>query len=225
MKHDDTAKRYKDWYARLLCLYPRSYQRQFAEPMQQTFGDLCNECKQSGESMFGFALKAYADTGIGIIKERVKEIIMNIKTSKSKLFIAVGSVGLLAVILISNLLNNRQPAIIPPLSSFEQARKSSQGMKDDCLENDQKAVAAVRKDDRAFDETNGFSKFDITASNGMRDVPAGTNYELTINTYDSKIAKGTILYEQDYGTYNYTVKKLSGAGEWEFMSMVACSKA
>lgn len=223
MRHEASTKRYENWYARLLRLYPKSYRRQFSEPMQQMFGDMCNERRQSSEKMFGFVLGVYADTGLGIIKECSKEVVMNVKTSKAGLFIAAGSVSVIVVIgVVVFLLNNRHSSIIPPLSSLDHAREVSQGKKDACLKDNQQAIAAVRTDDTYLDEAKEFSSFELTASEGIQDVPAGTSYETTISDYTDGLATGAVVYDKDYGKYNYIIKKSTEAGKWKFVSMVAC---
>lgn len=226
MASDNTTHRYTATYARLLHLYPKSYRQRFAQPMQQMFVDMCLERKQSGDSLFGFALKVYAETSVGIVKESFKEMAMHSKTTKAKIIIVVSLVGLGTVITVGLLLNNRPTAAtIPPMSSFEQARELSKGAKDTCLGDNQQAADAVTRDDhRTVDEYGEFSRFEMIASEGIMDVPAGTNYEVAINSYDNNLAKGSLAYEKEYGTYNYTIKKLPKAGEWEFVSMTACEK-
>jgi hypothetical protein len=114
--------------------------------------------------------------------------------------------------------------VIKPMSSLKQVRALSKGTQADCLANNKQAVAAVKKDDITHDfKGNKFSNFEMAASGGIRDVPAGTNYEVNIGSYDGTTAKGSVIYEGDYGTYNYTIQKLSGHGEWRFISMTACS--
>lgn len=148
---------------------------------------------------------------------------MNSGISKAKLFMIAGIVSTLVIIVIVVFfLNNRQASTIPAMSSLEQARELSQGKKDACLADNDQAVSAVKADDTYLDEDEAFSTFELTASTGIMDVPAGTNYETTINSYTDGRAIGSIDYEKDYGTYNYEIKKLSGVGEWEFVSMIAC---
>jgi hypothetical protein len=223
MRREYGTKRYEDWYAKILRLYPKGYQRQFSEPMRQTFGDMCKEHSESDGNMFGFVLKAYADTGVGILKECSKEVVMNTKASKAKLFIVAGSISTLVIIGgVAFALSNRQSSIIQPSSSLEQAREMSKGKKDACLADNDKAITAVKADDKYLDEAKEFSSFELAASEGIMDVPAGTNYETTINNYSDGQATGAVSYEKDYGKYNYTIKKLSGVGEWRLVSMVAC---
>lgn len=223
MRPNRNTKRYEDWYAKLLRLYPRGYRQRFAEPMQQMFGDMCREHRASGEPMFGFVLKVYADTGAAVIKECLKEVVMNTKTTRGKCILVAGVAG--ALVLIGGLafiLNNRPSSVIKPSSSLKQAREQSKGKKEACLSNSTTAASAVRADDNYIGGADEFSAFEMTGSEGIRDVPAGTNYEMTIHSYKDGRATGAVIYDKDYGKYNYVIKKLPKAGEWRFVSMVAC---
>lgn len=55
-------------YKKLLRLYPQDFRERFAEPMQQTFNDCCN---QQGRMGFGFISWMFLETIIGIIKEHL----------------------------------------------------------------------------------------------------------------------------------------------------------
>ena len=143
-----------------------------------------------------------------------------------KLFVLIGSVVVIlvtaAVLYLLTRSDSSSSSLIPPMSTLEEARKLSKGAKGACLGDNPEAITAVKADDAFIDEAEEFSRFELAASEGIMDIPAGTNYETTINRYNDSIATGTIEYEKDYGKYNYTIKKSSGAGEWEFMSLKAC---
>ena len=62
--HDTAFALYKN----LLKLYPQEYRERFAESMQQTFNDRCNESKQES---FGFIAWFFMETVIGIVREHV----------------------------------------------------------------------------------------------------------------------------------------------------------
>lgn len=223
MAGDDRTGRYKNTYKHLLRLYPESFRREFAEPMQQTFIDLCNERIQAGGAMFGFVLQTYTETFVGVVKERASETALSARTHKTKIILGFGGLGVLAFISTVFLFNNPPAQSIASLSSLEQARQLSKGKRDACLVDDQDARNAVREDDATIDYGESYiTKFELAASGGIYDVPAGTHYDLTINAYEDGVAVGTLIYDEDYGTYNYTIKKLADAGEWEFASMVAC---
>lgn len=68
-------KRARTLYKKLLGLYPRAFREQMGESMEQTFNDLCNERKRQTErGLFGFVLRVFVETAIGIGKERVLQI-------------------------------------------------------------------------------------------------------------------------------------------------------
>lgn len=70
MAHEQKAVQWL--YRKLLSLYPRAFRERFGESMQQTFDDLYNERKQQTEqSVFGFVLWMFAETAIGIFRERL----------------------------------------------------------------------------------------------------------------------------------------------------------
>jgi hypothetical protein len=122
-------------------------------------------------------------------------------------------------------LRNQPAGIISPMSSLEKARQLSQGNKDACLPNNAQARQAVADDDviMKYEDTT-FSQFELVGSEGIRDVPAGTDYDMTVHSYKNGTATGSLAYEKDYGTYNYTIQKQAKKGEWKFVSMKACEQ-
>lgn len=60
------------------------------------------------------------------------------------------------------------------------------------------------------------------------DVPAGTNVDVHIKTYDSVTATGSSVYAGNYGSYNFTAKKTgtettnSYQGNWKVTEFLAC---
>ena len=79
MEHKYLIRRYQNWYAKLLHLYPKPYRERFGEGMEQTFSDLCRERKESGEGLFSFLFWVFADTARGIIKENTTFMIIHYK--------------------------------------------------------------------------------------------------------------------------------------------------
>lgn len=77
MASDRSIERYRRWYVRLLRLYPRPYRQRFAEPMAQTFTDLCRERGDRHRGLLGFAIATFAETSTAIIRENV----MHMRTS------------------------------------------------------------------------------------------------------------------------------------------------
>src|SRR5258705_12330090 len=56
MAIESRTRRYRNWYSKLLRLYPKAYRDRFGEPMEQTFNDLCHERVKAGRALFGLAL-------------------------------------------------------------------------------------------------------------------------------------------------------------------------
>jgi hypothetical protein len=76
-KADENAiARYRNWYAKLLRLYPKAYRERFGEPMQQTFHDLCRERAEAEQGLLAFALWVFVETSAGIIRENATFMIM-----------------------------------------------------------------------------------------------------------------------------------------------------
>jgi hypothetical protein len=74
MSSDRAIRRYRRWYGRLLGLYPRPFRERFAEPMTQTFVDLCRERTDANQGLLGFALRTFAETSAGIMKENMMQL-------------------------------------------------------------------------------------------------------------------------------------------------------
>lgn len=66
MTHDPKVVR--SLYRRLLALYPRKFQEQLGEAIEQTFKDLYNERRHRG-GWIGFTLWMFAETAAGIVWE------------------------------------------------------------------------------------------------------------------------------------------------------------
>ena len=58
-------------YKRLISFYPRVFNEQLGESMEQTFNDLCNEKQQTQQPLFGFVLWIFIETAIGIFREHL----------------------------------------------------------------------------------------------------------------------------------------------------------
>ena len=76
MATEQSIRRFRDWYATLLRLYPKPYHERFGEPIEQTFNDLLRERAEEEKGLFGFALWMFVETFAGIIRENLTVIIM-----------------------------------------------------------------------------------------------------------------------------------------------------
>ncbi len=226
---DNSIGKYKNFYANLVRLYPAKFQERFAEPMIQTFGDMCLERAEAEENLRSFAIRTYAETFLQIIKEQFKEVIMNTKNISNRTILIVSA--LIIILVIGTILTvtlNSGGNIIKPGSTIEQAKSQSQGDKVACLPNNESAVQEIKETEPKSDQSESdpyyspTMNFDGTLLSGIIDVPAGTQADVTFNSFQDNIAKGSANYESDYGDYNYEMKYLGQPGEWELVSLVAC---
>ena len=97
MGTERATRHYRKLYAMLLRLYPESFRSRFVEGMQQTFQDLCRERQAPGRGLFAFALKAFAETAVGILRERTAPI-MAIRTRIIRLMLITASVLSLSLV-------------------------------------------------------------------------------------------------------------------------------
>lgn len=74
MAPEHQIRRYRRWYGRLLRLYPRTFRERFAEPMAQTFTDLCRERTDTDRGLLGFAARTFAETSAGIVRENLAQM-------------------------------------------------------------------------------------------------------------------------------------------------------
>jgi hypothetical protein len=55
----------------------------------------------------------------------------------------------------------------------------------------------------------------------ITDIPAGTEVNVYVASYDNATTNGSIVYAGDYGSYNFTATKQSGA--WRVKTFEMCS--
>ncbi|WKZ40625.1 MAG: hypothetical protein QY328_01065 [Anaerolineales bacterium] len=109
MAYKHATARYRQWYAKLLCFYPKPYREHFEEGMQQTFNDLCRERHESGNNLLGFVLWTFADTLTGIIKENIeKENKIMLSTLKNHGAVIIYIITAIAIIVTALLLKNTE---------------------------------------------------------------------------------------------------------------------
>lgn len=106
MAHESSIKRYRNWYAKLLYLYPKPYYERFGEEMEQVFSDLCREqVSMKKRGIVGFALWIFLETFIEIIKKNLTFIIMQNITKRISMW-AMVVILLLMVPLVAMQFNN-----------------------------------------------------------------------------------------------------------------------
>src|SRR5687767_4817170 len=81
--------RYRNCYAKLLRLYPKSYRERFGEAMEQTFNDLCRERVEAERGLFRFALWTFFETSAAIIRENATMIVRCPMNRGSTIFLRV----------------------------------------------------------------------------------------------------------------------------------------
>jgi hypothetical protein len=74
MAPEHRIRRFRRWYGRLLRLYPQTFRERFAEPMAQTFTDLCRERTDANRGLIGLAATTFAETSAGIIRENLAQM-------------------------------------------------------------------------------------------------------------------------------------------------------
>jgi hypothetical protein len=87
MALDPSIQRYRNRYAKLLRLYPKSYRERFGEGMEQTFNDLCRERVKAEKGLFSFALLMFVETSAAIIRENATRITRCTMKQDSTLFL------------------------------------------------------------------------------------------------------------------------------------------
>lgn len=98
MGRDRALQRYRRLYALLLRLYPAAFRRRFARPMEQTFHDLCRERRAAGRGPWIFVLGLFAETFVGILRERTAQVM---PPRKNLLRVMLVTAALLAVPLVA----------------------------------------------------------------------------------------------------------------------------
>ncbi|MGV9002008.1 MAG: hypothetical protein ACOH18_03590 [Candidatus Saccharimonadaceae bacterium] len=78
-------------------------------------------------------------------------------------------------------------------------------------------------------DTTDQSDIENSVAGTIIDIPAGTNVNAYLKTYDKTNATGTAVYESTYGSYNFTAKKTTTSVEsnqtsWIVTKFIACKK-
>lgn len=89
MAYENSIRRYRHWYAKLLRLYSKPYYERFGEGMEQTFSDLLRERAEEGRGLFGCALWMFVETSAGIMRENMTFIFAQNITKRLSVWAAV----------------------------------------------------------------------------------------------------------------------------------------
>jgi len=87
MAIEPRTRRYRNWYSKLLRLYPKAYRERFGEGMEQTFNDLCHERVKAGRGLFSLALWVFVETLAAIIRENATIVMRCIMNRGSTIFL------------------------------------------------------------------------------------------------------------------------------------------
>jgi len=99
-------------YKKLLALYPKGFRDRFAESMEQTFNDLCNEKRQTNQGLFGSMLSTFIETATGIFREHVLlftqgDTMKNILISNPKSAALVGFLFAMPFLILNAIVGNK----------------------------------------------------------------------------------------------------------------------
>ena len=89
MASEPFIRQCRNWYAKLLRLYPKAHRERFAEGMEQTFNDLCRERVKAEKGLFSFALWMFVETSAAIIRENATRIMRSTMDRDSTLFLKI----------------------------------------------------------------------------------------------------------------------------------------
>ena len=140
------------------------------------------------------------------------------------LIIIVVAVGVIIAIqpIANKDLSVTQP--IPVGSTLSVAKThSGRGVLPACLTNSNAAETNVRADDYLINGKD--SAFDLATTMGIIDVPAGTQVDAFVHSYDGKNVTGSIKYAKNYGTYNFRIVPNTTSKpyqQWNMTSLIAC---
>jgi hypothetical protein len=105
MAHEADLQRWRDWYARLLRLYPPLHRSRYAESMTQTFNDLLRERARDGRSVAGLGMWLGLETGVAIVKANLDTVAQHGYARRP----AIVTGGLLLIPLVMTYLDREKP--------------------------------------------------------------------------------------------------------------------
>ena len=85
-------------YKKLLAFYPGNFRERLGESMEQTFRDLWNEKRQTKKELFGFVLRTFIETAMGIFREHL--LLVSPGELMQNVFKTIGLPAILSLLLI-----------------------------------------------------------------------------------------------------------------------------
>lgn len=137
------------------------------------------------------------------------------RNNKKILVIISAAIVVIAAVLISGLLlthTNANGISQPASIGIKDAKVLPKDNK--CLANNVATKTQVQTQ-KGLGEDGGFW------TSYIYDVPAGTNVDVSIATYNgNNVVTGSLAYSNQYGSYNFTATKK--ADEWRYTSFEGC---
>ncbi len=207
-------------YRALLHLYPKAHRAEYGEQMVQTLDDILSDHRDA-QGRIAIWFRVSLEMPLNIIEEHVnnlEEIRMDKLAKKfngrligimSAVVFAVAGVGLYTVL--------HQQHDFSGITLAQAQRPTGRPA---CLQ------AKTNPNLKASQQDQQFIANANTAS--IIDVPAGTNVDSYLKTYNGSSATGTSVYSGKYGRYNFVAKKVADnatnnyVGGWRITHFEAC---
>lgn len=90
-----------------------------------------------------------------------------------------------------------------------------------------KLASCTLKDDRKnLDLSADELKYIELSAMDIANIPAGTNVDINLKSFNGSIVKGSTIYAGNYGSYNFTLRKdMNGSRiNWTVLSLVPCKR-
>ncbi len=207
------------FYRAVLKLYPKAHRQEYGEQMVQTLDDLLSE-RQGAFERLGIWLRVAFELPHNLAEEHINNIrgmnMNDIKLTNKKFRLAVGLVGIIAVVVVLLLILHR-PNQYQPTTLSKVPRSATPPA---CVQDRDNPNLSVKSEDQTFIANA------VTLS--IIDVPAGTNVDVHLKSYSESGASGTAIYSGKYGRYNLVASKTSSntsndyEGGWKITSFEVC---
>lgn len=205
------------FYRAVLKLYPKAHRREYGEQMVQTLDDLIGGGQSTFERLGIWATIAL-ELPINLAEEHInnlREINMSdIKPTSKKLTLALSAAGVIAVVLLLSIF---RPKLYQPTTLSKVPRSATPPA---CVQGSDDSNLSVEASDKTFIAS--------TVAASIIDVPAGTNVDVNLRSYNSTNAAGTAIYPGTYGRYNFEAKKIASNnknsydGGWKITHFESC---
>jgi hypothetical protein len=187
--------------------------------MLQTYEDLLSDKYYTSEKL-GIWLRVALELPKNLVEEHVNNIrgkgMKNSTSNNKKVILAAGIAGLVLVcVILFNILSGSNQYKPTTLSKVPHAVQPPV-----CIQTKENEDLSVKKEDENF--------LGNMVASSIIDVPAGTNVDAYLSSYNGTNATGTAVYSDKFGSYNFTAKKASNGsndsylGGWKITHFEAC---